>query len=375
MVVLQLVICLFAPYLFIRLLDKRPAIGKVLSPVVCSYIIGMIWGNFLAEYNNGELAQTVASGSLLLALPMLLYQTDFKAWIKSSRSSLISFSICVFSGVLASAVAAVFLHTSFEKIWELAGMLTGVYTGGTPNLFAIGIALNVPEEQYVLLSAADVFCGGIYLLLLMSVIPKFLQNVLPAFDVKRGTHNEVTFTLSRQIKKKEWPKVILLTLAIIGLAIGLSFLATSGIDETLVILVLCLAAIAASFNRRVSTWTSAYPMGDYLLLVFCVAVGMSSEFSTLWAQGASFILFTGLTMLLTVIMHFLLSACFKIDRDTTLIMNTAAIYGPVFIGQIASVLKNRALILPGILASLVGLAIGTPLGILIARLLEIWLNT
>ena len=72
----------------------------------------------------------------------------------------------------------------------------------------------------------------------------------------------------------------------------------------------------------------------------------------------------------SVLIHLLLARIFRVDRDTFMITSTAAIYGPAFIGPIASTLNNRSLILPGITLALLGFAIGNYLGISLARLME-----
>jgi uncharacterized membrane protein len=68
-------------------------------------------------------------------------------------------------------------------------------------------------------------------------------------------------------------------------------------------------------------------------------------------------------------LHLLLSKLFKIDRDTFLISSTAAIYGPPFVTQIATVIKNKYLLMPGILAGLLGYAIGNYIGLAVYYLL------
>jgi len=53
-----------------------------------------------------------------------------------------------------------------------------------------------------------------------------------------------------------------------------------------------------------------------------------------------------------------------------MITSTAALYGPAFIGQIASVINNRQLVFSGMATSLVGLAMGNYIGVGVANLLR-----
>ena len=68
-------------------------------------------------------------------------------------------------------------------------------------------------------------------------------------------------------------------------------------------------------------------------------------------------------MCLSVALHVLLSRLFKLDADTTIISSTATIFGPAFIGPVASSLKNRQLVGPGLTLGLAGIALGTYLGL------------
>ena len=145
-------------------------------------------------------------------------------------------------------------------------------------------------------------------------------------------------------------------------------------NTTFIILVLTSLSVGASFYKPIRTLEGSFEAGDYMLLVFCVAIGMRSDFAELINTGGNVILFTGGCFIFTVLIHLGLSRIFKIDRDTTLITSTAALYGPAFIGQIASVMKNRQIVFAGMATGLVGYAVGNYLGISLSYLLESWLS-
>ena len=104
--------------------------------------------------------------------------------------------------------------------------------------------------------------------------------------------------------------------------------------------------------------------------MFCVAVGMMANFNNILENGWQIVQFMAMAWLITVITHWFLCYLFKLDSDTVLIASVAAIYGPVFIGQIASTIDNRRLVFPGIALGLVGIALGNYVGIFIAWLLQ-----
>ena len=359
--------------LFCIWLVKQFKIEKWLSPVVLAYALGILVANLHLFPILPKINTTFSEITVVFAIPMLLYATDIKAWLRYAPKTLISFALCVVSGLVASTVAAFFFHSGNIPNWMVSGMLVGVYTGGTPNMQAIGLALGAGEEAYVLLNAADIFCGGLYLLFLTSVAHRLFGYLLPEFEGDKGLDtNEEEFS-STQITLTGLLQSFGLTLLVIAGAVGGTYLITGAMkSSSLIILLLTTGSIVASFSPRVRRINGAFEIGEYLLLMFCVAVGMLSDFQDVWENGSEVVRYTGVVMLSTASLHVLLSMLFKIDRDTTLITSTAAIYGPVFIGQVAAAIGNRTLVFSGMATGLIGFAIGNYLGIGMAYFLK-WL--
>jgi uncharacterized membrane protein len=70
----------------------------------------------------------------------------------------------------------------------------------------------------------------------------------------------------------------------------------------------------------------------------------------------------------SIVLHFLFAWIFRVDADTTLITSVAGIFGPAFIGPVASVLKNKDIVVSGLTTGLVGYAIANYLGLGMAQL-------
>jgi uncharacterized membrane protein len=110
----------------------------------------------------------------------------------------------------------------------------------------------------------------------------------------------------------------------------------------------------------------AYELGEYLLLIFCVAMGSLADARVLGGGSTTLVLFVWGVMGLAIVLHTALSVLMGIDADSTLICSTATIYGPAQIGPVAAALKNRALVGPGLTLGLAGIALGNYLGLLTA---------
>jgi uncharacterized membrane protein len=255
-------------------------------------------------------------------------------------------------------------------------MMIGVYTGGTPNMSAIGIALGVKEELFILLNSADIFFSGVYFIFLITVAQKFLLIFLPKYKSVEGVItdynlNEPVFMqlpLSKKIKLVLL--LFLLAVFIVGIAVTISWIIRKEIIAPIVILVITTLGIAFSFNGKVQKLKGAYESAEYLLLMFAIAMGGLADFSELIEASSEIFYFCGMVVICSVVIHCLLAAIFRIDTDTLIITSTAAIFGPAFVGPVAKGINNREIIVSGITMGLVGYALGNYLGLAVAWLLK-----
>jgi uncharacterized membrane protein len=373
--ILQSITILLFPILAIKI-NKR--IGKDwLSPVILCYSSGIALANLKIMPINESIADYFSQGTILFAIPLLLYSTDIIGWFKLAKSTILSFVVCIISGLLMTLLVSFFYRNEIDHIPHLAGMITGIYTGGIPNMNAIGIATHAPEKLFIYLNAADVLVGGLYLVFLTSFAPKLFGIFLPKFETKNllsvpfgQTENQLIIS-----NLKEILIAVGLTILIIGASASLTKMITGQIASIgLIILLLTSFSVFASFSKRIRVLRGSYDLGDYLLLMFCIAIGMLADFQNFLSEGIDATLFMGSIWLGMVLIHLLFSWLLKIDRDTTMITSTAALYGPPFIGQIANVIKNRTLVFSGIATGLLGYAIGNFIGIGVYSMLQMFLN-
>jgi len=235
---------------------------------------------------------------------------------------------------------------------------------------AVGMALEAESNTIVLLNAADIFIGGFYLIFLTTVARKFLSYFLRDYLIGNFKMSKDNFLLSNKISKKDFFIGLGVALVIIGSSLGLSFLFYGKLAATLLILALTTLSIIASRIPQIKALEGTFEVGDYLLLMFCVAVGMMANFENILENGLNLVAFIAVAWVITVLLHWLFCYLFKIDGDTVLIASVAAIYGPVFIGQIASTINNRKLVFPGIALGLLGIALGNYVGIFVAWMLR-----
>ena len=122
-------------------------------------------------------------------------------------------------------------------------------------------------------------------------------------------------------------------------------------------------SIAASFWKPVHDARLSFPVGYYLVLVFCCAIGSQVDLSLLDSGILNMAAMVATVFYGTIILHLLLCRLFGIDRDTAIITQTASLFGPPFVPPVAGALRNPAMLLSGLTTGLVGYALGNYLGL------------
>lgn len=369
--IFNVLLMLFLPWLAIYLTRKYQFFAK-LSPVFICYAVGIILANIPSYPVNSILIEKIYQAAVLLAIPMLLFNTRFSDWSRLNGKTLLAFFIAIFSSILAALVIP-FFFKSVGNISSLSGMLAGIFIGGTPNMQAIGIALDASHDNFILLNAAEIACTGIYLLLIVAGLQKILWYVLPKFaSVELVENSEID--LSEQnawFNRKDVLKNFFLSVAVSLIVFLLSFLLFGNTDHPIFIIIgITSVSILFSMIPSIQKLGSGFITGEYFLLIFCTGIGLLANFKMILNNGIDYLWFATATLLFILTVHILLCRIFKIDADNMIMSSTATIFGPAFIGQVSVALKNKELLFPGMVMSLIGLAIANYFGIAIANILK-----
>lgn len=351
--------------LLARWAERRNLLPHWCSPIVACYAVGIAVANLRLYDIDRETLETLAGVSMLLGMPLLLFTVRVGPSLRTAPRLLLSFGLCCVAGLTATLLAAWLFATTLPDIDILAGMLVGLYTGGTPNVQAIGVALGAPADYLVLIQAADTLLGGTYLLALVTILPPVYARFYPPTQNIQGADAGAVPTESPKQTPGNYLYQVATTILVIGLsAVGSRLLTGRWLDFTIIILVLTtLSLLVVSSGKLRKGIGNSYPFGEYFVLVFCVALGLLADFRALAAAGLPLLAFSAVALTMTTGMHLLLARWWRIDRDTVMLSYVAALYGPVFVVQMAAALGNRRLLAGGIAVALLGFGLGNYLGI------------
>ena len=385
--VLVVLFYLLVPAGVVWLCRRFSTIGKV-GAILVLYFLGIILANLFVFPFEGfagklyPLQDALTSVTIPLALPLILFACDFREWpVKKALGSLLIGLI----SVMAVATAGYFLFRTHlgEQAPSIAGMIVGVYTGGTPNLAAIKMMLGVDEGTYVLMNSFDMLVSFIFLVFLMAAGIRLFRKILPVDSVpepdkglpqvgRKLAQSEADMYRDIFTRRHFLPtlKALGLSILITGVGLGLSLLLTDGINMIVLILTLTTLAIAASFLPAVKKWEKSYDAGMYLVLIFSFVVASMVDIRSLdFREGLWLLAYIAFAIFGSLTLQVLLGRIFKVDADTTVITSVAMINSPLFVPMIADSMKNRRVILTGISIGIIGYAVGNYLGVLLAQML------
>lgn len=372
---------IIAPALVIFLEGKYSAVKKVGTVLIC-YVLGAIVGNIgiLPEeaYNYQDWFTKL---TVPIALPLILFSMDVKQWLSQAGAAFKSLLLGLFTVIAMIFLGFWIFKGSIDEIWKVAGMLTGIYTGGTPNMAAMKTALDVDTEIYLMTHTYEVALGAIYLVFILSIGQRVFLLFLKPYkkpetgEVKVGKMNleEEYESYEGFFKKKTFLPVLAafgLSLLIFGASFGLSTLFPENFSTAAIILLITTFGIAASFVPRIKRIKKTFQTGMYIILIFCVVVSSMADVRQLADISFDLFWYVALAMYGSHLLHALLARVFKIDADTVIISGSALICSPPFVPVVAGALKNRDIILTGLVVGIAGYAIGNYLGVIIAYLLQ-----
>lgn len=310
-----------------------------------------------------------------LAFPLLLFSLNIKKWLRFARDGFISMVLAIISVVVIVSSGYFIFKNVVPDSWKVAGMLVGVYTGGTPNLVSLKVALGVDPNLFVITSTYDMIVGAITIIFFITIGPRLFRSILPPF--KHGGNVELTDEIAEEAesfddfsgmlqKGRAFPllKALGLALGIFIISFGISLLLPKISQMVVVILSITTLAVLASLVNWINKIEKTFQLGMYFILVFSFAVASMADMKVIFSIG-----FLGLFAYISyayfgsLILHLILSKIFKVNADDFLITTTAFIFSPPFVPVVAGALKNKDVIITGITVGILGYIIGNYLGV------------
>jgi uncharacterized membrane protein len=361
---------------------KRSSFLNKFGTVGLAYVLGIIIGNIgLVTPALKPLQDNFTSVTIAMALPLLLFSINLKQWSRLALKT----GLAVILGIIAVVIVTVIGFYVFKDVipdsWQVAGLMIGVYIGGTANMAAIMKALNGNPDTFILVNAYDILICIFYFIFLITVAQKWIGKVLIPFkpakeniEVNIDADDFEGWDSYKGITKGRVFFQLLLAVLLSGVIVGIAMLLKPLFPEDYqtagIILSITTISIACSLIPAINRIKKTFQSGMYLIVIFCLVVGSMADFTmftfkSLWIAGLITLVIFG-----SLALQILFSKIFKIDTDTTIITSTAFIFSAPFVPTVANALKNKEIILSGITIGIIGYTVGNFIGISLAYMLR-----
>lgn len=385
---------------FIILLFNNCKWAQKIGTVILAYAIGII----IALLNSaiGFLPVEGAEGSALLtsfqknlmsicvplAIPLMLFNSDFKLWTKSLTKTI----AVLIGGIFAVVIALVsgyfiFKNTDFaatEEFKKVAVMMTGIYTGGTLNFSALSSIVNADPNTYNITLAFEEIVTLPFIFFVLAGGYKLFRKLLPFNDENIVSDSndlnkvaEETFENYRgMLQLKTFGRMmlgLLLSILMLGVGVGLSLLIVGKINELVVILTITTLSIIASFSKKVRALPKTFELGMFFILIFSIVVASKFDITRINSSSLTIMWYILFVMLTSIVLHLLFCRFAKVSGDLFTVSHIALLCSPPFVPPVVEALGNRKVMISGIAVGLVGYAVGTYIGSIFASCLGLQL--
>lgn len=385
MTITAVLIYLLFPIIIILLFQKFVIVQKI-GTVLIAYLVGIVMalsGLFPSPSESVEirtLQDWFMNITVPLAIPLMLFNCNFKLWTKSLPKTFTAL-ICGLIAIVVSVIISylVFKSSKIQDLPDLSALMVGIYTGGTMNFAAIGKALNIDPNLLITSLTFEMLITFPFIVFLIAGGFRIFRKLLPYSDKSitieingEDLENGSFESYKGMFKKNTFPKTLIglgLSFLFMVIGAGLSLLITGKLNELVVILTITTLGILASFNQKVRELPKTFELGMFFILIFSIVVASQFNIQAINNEVFNVFWFVLVVLCLSIFVHFLLCRLFKVSGDLFTVAIVGMLCSPPFIPPIVGAMKNKKVLISGIVIGLIGYAVGTYLGILLSVIL------
>ena len=370
---------------FVLWLCRKSKILSKIGPIMLLYMIGIGIGNLPSLPEQMATLQELLPNIMVpLAIPMMLFGCNF-----SFSDAGLQLKVVV-SGFLAVVIAVtvgyLLFGTNVDEGAKIGGIISGMYTGGTLNAAALQTVLKAKEETFVLINSYDILISFLYFVFLFAIGIKLFRRLYgePTDPQLRNKQEGMSNTTSEEETNSNpysglWSKyglnqllkVLGVTICIVALSAAAALPLPEDWFMIVFILMLTTLGVCASFIKPVRNLKYSYDVGMYLIYIFSLAIATMADFSKFdLTNGLYQIAFMSFAVFVSLAIHAIICRLMRVDADSMVISSVAFINSPPFVPMVTVAMRNRAVLVTGLGAGIMGYALGNHLGVLMANLLE-----
>lgn len=362
--------------LCIAAFHHRIPIVRSVNAIIPAYVAGLVL-SFVLPREPGIMAiqDGVSSGMVAVSIPLMLFAVDIRGWIKAGREAIVSLAIATFSVIVSVTVAHLLFRHSLVGSAEVGGLLLGVYTGGTPNLAALRVALGVDNSLYLTVHTVDLMVSAVYILVILLLGRAFIARFGRRREAVTGVPasigvEEIGFGEIVRVGNRRTSALALgSALIVVALSVGVSLIVPTQHQTVVTILALTTFALAATAIPGIGSLHTSFVFGKFFILVFSVAVGSMADIERMLAASPAIVAYMAIVVFGSLSIHIVLGRLARVRTAVIMATSVSAVCSPPFVGMLAPIVRDPQIIAAGITTGIIGYAIGNYLGVIAAWLL------
>lgn len=377
-------------------LEQKYEWASKITGCVLALIIAMILSNLKVIPVDAPTYDQVWDYVVPLAIPMLLFNANVKKIWKESGRLLIVYLLSGIGTIIGAFIASVSLKNVVPSFYKVGAMMTGTYTGGSPNLVAMADAFDATGDLVTASIIADNLLMAIYFFVLIAIPTRkfFLKHYdHPIIDkiekqgnLSEGETHASKYWTPKKVSLKDVAFTISVSFVIVAVSDAIAgFLASViptgnfGLDlingllgNKYLIITTITMLLATKFSDLFSNVGGAQEIGTFLIHIFFGVIGVPASISLIVTKSPILLVFCAIIVFVNLLFTLLVGKLFKFNLEEMMVAANANVGGPTTAAAMAIAKGWNTLIIPAILCGTLGYVLGNYYGVLIGNILKTW---
>ena len=349
--------------------------AKKLGATMAIIVLGLLIANLSGWQPEAGVSSWVNGPLTSLAIVELLLAVELRRVLPEARRLLPPFVVSVLATVFAVLACGWLLAPWLgADASALAALYTATFTGGTLNFVSVGRSLAIPDDLFALATAADyvVFTGWFLLSLVIGRDRHASKLTSASRDAQTADTQTVDAPSASGIahQPRSWASGLLWGVAVMLVTeLVLILLRRLAWDLPAIIVLTTVALLMAQLPSGGSR-IACYDIGLVLIQPFFAVIGLSTTVGGLFGLGLPVLVYAFLVVAIQALVVLFVRRQQRWALVDSLVASQAAVGGPSTALALASSLGRSSLVLPSVAVGLLGMMLGTYLGLAVEALVQ-----